>query len=113
MGVHASCRRMGVKAALAALLLMIAGGAHAVAPIYDPVRLNIGVNCRWQQSCERRQLKAMKDARGYIAKYRPPVWRVHLCNKNAARATDRIDWVGFNQCIRNSGLRPSGRSARR
>ena len=106
---------MGVKAALAALFLtMIAGGsAHAVAPIYDPVRLNIGVNCRWQQSCERRQLKAMKDALGYIAKYRPPLWRVHLCNKNAARATARIDWVGFNQCIRNSDLRPSGRARRR
>jgi hypothetical protein len=55
----------------------------------------------------------MKDARGYIAKYRPPVWRVHLCNKNAARATDRIDWVGFNQCIRNRALRPPSRSRRR
>jgi hypothetical protein len=105
---------MGAKAALAALFLMIAGGsAHAVAPIYDPVRLNIGVNCQWQQSCERRQLKAMKDARGYIAKYRPPLWRVHLCNRNAARATARIDWIGFNQCIRNTDLRPSGRTRRR
>lgn len=106
---------MGVKAALAALFLTMiaAGNAHAVAPIYDPVRLNIGVNCRWQQSCERRQLKAMKDARGYLAKYRPPLWRVHLCNKNAARASARIDWVGFNQCIRNNALRPSSRSRRR
>jgi hypothetical protein len=105
---------MGAKAALAALFVMIAGGsAHAVAPLYDPVRLNIGFNCRWQQSCERRQFKAMKDARGYIAKYQPPLWRVHLCNKNAARGAARTDWIGFNQCIRNSALQPPRQTRRR
>ena len=27
-----------------------------------------------------------------------------LCNRNAGRGGYRVDWVGFEHCIRNSGL---------
>lgn len=98
---------MGGRLALAALALVAATTpAHALAPLYDPVVLNIGVNCRWQQSCERRQRHAMKDARKFMATKRPPLWRIQLCNKNARRGPARIDWIGFNSCIRNPTLAP-------
>jgi hypothetical protein len=98
---------MGGKVVVAALALLAAAfEAHAAAPIYDPVVLNIGVNCQWQQRCIGKQRRAMKDARDYIAKTNPPLWRIHLCNRNAARSRDRIDWVGFNNCIRNAALPP-------
>lgn len=99
---------MGRKLAIAALALVgWPGRGHAVAPLYDPVALNVGINCQWQQSCERRQLKAMKQARQFIAKTHPPMWRIHLCNRNARRTAARVDWVGFNACIRNARLAPS------
>lgn len=97
---------MGRMVAVAVLALIGSQvEAHGVAPLYDPVALNVGVNCQWQRSCERRQLGAMADAREFIASAHPPLWRIHLCNRNAARATARIDWVGFDNCIRNFRLK--------
>ena len=97
---------MGKRLVVAALALIAwQGDGAAVAPLRDPSRLNIGVNCQWQQSCERRQLKAMKQARRFVATQRPPLWRIHLCNRNARRGIARVDWVGFNSCIRNTKLR--------
>jgi hypothetical protein len=98
---------MGGKVAVAALAL-IAGAfeAHAAAPIYDAVALNIGVNCHWQQRCIGKQRRAMDAARRYMSKTSVPLWRIHLCNRNAARSVERVDWVGFNNCIRNGALRP-------
>ena len=80
--------------------------ALAAAPLYDPVILNIGVNCQWQPRCERQQHSAMKDARRFIAREHPPLWRIQLCNKNARRGTARVDWIGFSNCIRNYSLGP-------
>jgi len=98
---------MGGKIAVAALALMGAGSeARAAAPIYDPVALNIGVNCQWQPRCIGKQRRAMNDARKYVATTNPALWRIHLCNRNAARSTARVDWVGFNNCIRNAALQP-------
>ena len=98
--------RMGRKLACAALTLVAcASRGHAFAPIYDPVKLNIGISCQWQLSCERRQLAAMSQAHSFIAHQHPPLWRIHLCNRNARRAPTRLDWVGFNDCIRNRKLR--------
>jgi hypothetical protein len=98
---------MGWKVVVAlAALTGIYAPAPAVAPLYDAVSLNIGVNCQWQQRCIGKQRRAMNDARKYIAKYNPPLWRIHLCNRNARRGTERVDWVGFNNCIRNAALRP-------
>jgi hypothetical protein len=105
---------MGAKVALALLALSGAGSeARALAPLYDPVALNIGINCQWQQSCERRQRRAMTNAAQYIAATHPPLWQIHLCNRNARRGPARVDWVGFNGCIRNPGLSPPARHRRR
>jgi hypothetical protein len=96
---------------LAALALAAcAFEARAAAPLYDPVILNIGINCQWQQRCERQQRKAMSDAAKFIAAKHPPLWKIHLCNRNARRGTSRVDWVGFERCIRNKRV---GQSAAR
>lgn len=90
---------------LAALVFAAAASeARATAPLYDPVALNIGISCQWQEKCERRQRRALAAARKYIAAHNPPVSKIHLCNRNAQRGTARIDWVGFNACIRNRSL---------
>ena len=83
--------------------------ARAVAPLYDPVILNIGINCQWQERCERQQRKAMSDAARFIAAKHPPLSVIHQCNRNARRGTARVDWVGFNRCIRNRHLSGYGR----
>ena len=80
--------------------------AHARPPLGDPVVLNIGINCQWQQGCMKTQSKAMKRALKYVRQNRPPLWRVQLCNRNAGRQRLRVDWVGFDNCIRNAVLRP-------
>lgn len=97
---------MGWKLAVA-LAILVAGEApsFAVAPLYDAASLNIGVNCQWQQRCMGQQRRAMKDAQKFVAKANPPLWRIHQCNRNAARSSERVDWVGFNNCIRNPALR--------
>jgi hypothetical protein len=106
---------MGARLALAGLVLLAAASeARATAPIYDPVALNIGINCQWQQACQRRHTKALKSAQRFIAAKHPPLWKIHLCNRNARRSTSNIDWVGFNDCIRNPHLtRPPARHRRR
>lgn len=91
-------------------LVASARPARAAAPLYDPVVLNIGINCQWQQRCQQQQRKAMADAAKFIAAKHPPLWKIHLCNRNARRSTARVDWVGFNRCIRNKQL---GQPARR
>ena len=85
-------------------LVMGARPARTAAPLYDPVVLNIGINCQWQQHCQQQQRKAMADAARFIAAKHPPLWKIHLCNRNARRSPARIDWVGFNRCIRNKQI---------
>ena len=87
-------------------LCALAPNAAARAPLGDPVALNIGINCQWQQSCMKTQGKAMKRALKYVQQTQPPLWRVQLCNHNAGRQRMRVDWVGFDNCIRNPVLRP-------
>jgi hypothetical protein len=79
---------------------------RGAAPITDASALNIGLNCQWQQKCIRNHQSAQKRALKYVEKYKPPAWRVQLCNRNAGRGRLRVDWVGFNHCIRNPDLRP-------
>jgi hypothetical protein len=94
--------------AAAVLAISPAAAIAAQRPmLYDAVALNIGVNCQWQTGCIKQQRVAMKHALGYVAKERPPQWRVHLCNRNASRGGVRVDWVGFNHCIRNASLKPA------
>lgn len=95
--------------ALVVLGLSLSAAANAASTrgqLGDPVALNIGLVCEWQQRCILEQKSAMKKSLKYVAKYQPPQWRVHLCNKNAARSRLRVDWVGFDHCIRNEALRP-------
>lgn len=93
---------------LALPLLLWAGAAHPQPkpPLYDPTSLNIGLNCQWQQRCIKDQQRAMKRALKFVRKGQAPLWRVQLCNRNAGRQRFRVDWVGFDNCIRNSVLRP-------
>jgi|SRR5215218_3155401 hypothetical protein len=94
-------------AATALLWLPTAAGAQRRPLLYDPVSLNIGINCQWQSRCMSGQHKAMKRALAYVAKARPAQWRVQMCNRNAGRSRSRVDWVGFNHCIQNVSLRPA------
>ncbi len=90
------------------LLLSVSSAASAAqwrAPLYDTAALNIGINCQWQQRCMANQQRAKKRALSYVKKKQPPVWRIHLCNRNASRGRNRVDWVGFDNCIRNAALR--------
>jgi hypothetical protein len=99
-----------MKWTIAALLVAIASAAMAAqarVPLYDSIGLNIGINCHWQQKCIRDQQQAMKRALGFVKKRQPPLWRVHLCNRNASRGVNRVDWIGFDNCIRNASLRPA------
>jgi hypothetical protein len=89
--------------------LFLAPGLPA-APLHDPVVLNIGLNCQWQQRCIAQQHHAMKRALSYVSKKQPAAWRVQQCNRNAARSRNRVDWVGFDNCIRNASLKPSPRA---
>jgi len=72
--------------------------------LYDPSALNIGINCQWQTRCMSRQRAAMNRALAYVAKKHPPQSRVHICNRNANRGGYRVDWVGFEHCIKNTRL---------
>jgi hypothetical protein len=103
--------RILAAAALAAILLSASAARTAV--LHDPVALNIGVNCQWQPRCMAQQRKAMKRSLSLVAKTRPPRWRIQLCNRNAGRGGNRVDWIGFDHCIRNSGLRPAAPISRR
>lgn len=82
------------------------GRAHARPPLSDPIKLNIGINCQWQQRCIKTQTKAMKRALKYVKQTPLPLWRVQMCNRNAGRQSLRVDWIGFDNCIRNTVLRP-------
>lgn len=92
--------------AAAAMFLFAAAVEARAAPLHDAVSLNIGLNCQWQQRCMSEQKRAMKRALKYVRKEQPPAWRIQLCNRNAGRRRFRVDWVGFNNCIRNVALRP-------
>lgn len=115
---------MNWKAALTAVVLCFAGAgwaigwpaaahARAAPPLKNPAVLNIGFVCRWQPHCIRKQESAMAVALRHVQSYRPANWRVQLCNRNASRGGTRVDWVGFNNCIRNPNLRPPPKRKRR
>lgn len=92
--------------AIAALLFAVPRAAEAK-PLTDPVSLNIGLSCQWQQRCMSQQKKAMKRALKYVKKEGLPSWRIQMCNRNASKSRSRVDWIGFNNCVRNSELRPA------
>lgn len=88
------------------LLFALPADAAPRRPIlYDPVALNIGVGCQWQAQCMARQRSAMVSALSYVANKKPPQSLVHLCNRNASRGGGRVDWIGYDHCIRNPKLK--------
>ena len=100
-------------AAAALVLLPMEAGAGARPLLYDAVALNIGVNCQWQSYCMAKQRTAMKRSLAYVTKEHPPHWRVELCNRNASRGGYRVDWIGYDHCIRNSALKQPRRNSKR
>jgi hypothetical protein len=101
--------------AIAAAFALQPGRAAAksgAAPLYDPVGLNIGLLCQWQFQCMQQQNRAMDRALRFVRKKRPPTWRIETCNKNASRKRQRVDWVGYDHCIRNQALVPAPRRRR-
>jgi hypothetical protein len=98
-------KRILAATALAVLSTPTDAAQHPL--LRDPVTLNIGVNCAWQPRCMAQQEHAMKSALTYVEKHRLPHWRVQLCNRNASRGGNRVDWVGFDHCIRNPSLKPA------
>ena len=90
----------------AAALLAAADAVCAKAPLHDVVALNIGLTCQWQERCIAQQNRAMKRSLKFVRKEQPPAWRIQLCNHNASRRSNRVDWIGFYNCVRNSDLRP-------
>jgi hypothetical protein len=109
--VVAAMERILAAAAIAAIPFSASAARTPI--LHDPVALNIGVNCQWQTRCIRQQRAAMNRALRYVAQARPPRWRIQLCNRNAGRAGNRVDWIGFDHCIRNSALRPPGLKKRK
>ena len=96
---------------LAGALLAGAGAAgKAAAPLNNPALLNIGLVCKWNARCMKRQERAMARATSYVQKRRPPQWKIQACNRNAARGRNRVDWIGYDNCITNPRL---GRARRR
>ena len=100
-------------AAAAVASVLVCRSAAARPLLHDPVELNIGVNCQWQERCMAAQRTAMKRSLAFVSAKRPPRWRVQLCNRNAARGRYRVDWVGYDHCIRNPALRKPSRTIRR
>ena len=95
-------------------LAVVAGTAGAAAsakvpPLRDPVFLNLGFVCQWQEACIQKQQKAMKQALAYGKSAKPTNWQVQFCNRRATfRRSGRIDWISYNTCIRNPKVRGTG-----
>ena len=106
---------------LAFVAVALCSAAHSAAahaainapPLKNPAVLNIGFVCHWQDRCIDQQRDAMGRALNYVAKVQPAAWKIQLCNRNAGRNGTRVDWIGFNNCVRNPDLRPSPPKARK
>ena len=101
---------MTFRPVLAALIIAAAGTGGAAlaakrAPLTNPVFLNIGFVCQWQDRCVQRQQKAMKRALRHVKARKVPTWKIQRCNRNASRQRGRVDWIGFDNCVRNPRIR--------
>ena len=100
---------MRLPLVIIAAVLGAAGTAAAAAklpPLRDPIFLNIGFVCQWQERWIQSQQRAHRRAIAYVKKSRPPSWKVQLCNRRATlRRTGRVDWISYNHCIRNPKVR--------
>ena len=104
-----------MKLPVVGVAILIAAAGTAVQaktpPLHDPVFLNIGFVCQWQESCIQRQQRAMKKALAYTRRFKPPDWKIHLCNRRAVqRRSGRVDWISYSNCIRNPAVQRSSAS---
>ncbi len=101
---------------LAALITLFAAAAAPAtaqrAPPVHPVVRNINLVCNSQSSCVQRQWRSMQAAFSFMRAKRLPVWKIEQCNRNAAKQRTRIDWIGFNNCIRNPKVKAPTASGR-
>ena len=110
---------MRLTLAFAAIVVGAAGaGGSAVEaklpPLRDPVFLNIGFVCKWEERCISRQKRAMNRALRYVKRNDPPAWKIQASNRIASGTRGRVDWIGYNNCIRNPKIpRTSGYARRR
>ena len=82
-------------------------------PLRDPVFLNIGFVCQWQDPCITKQQKAHKRSVAYVKKNKPATWQVQLCNRRASfRKTGRVDWISYYHCISNQKIAGAASSSR-
>lgn len=102
-------KQIFAASAAASAILAVSSAAAPGRIVHDPVALNIGVNCQWQSSCMTLQRSAMKRSLAYVSAAHPPHWKIQLCNRNASRGGDRVDWVGFDHCINNAALKDDPR----
>ena len=98
---------MARSVVLTSLIAAVALGTSASGQVRrtHPVLSNIGGLCRWQNDCMFKQQRSMRSALEFVGSNRPPTWRVELCNRNASRARNKVDWIGFDSCIRNKRLK--------
>jgi hypothetical protein len=100
--------------AIAFALVAPASAQAKLPPLRDPVFLNIGFVCQWQESCIQKQQRAMKRSLSFVKKNKPPAWKVQFCNRRASfRRTGRIDWISYYNCISNSSLGQASAENRR
>jgi hypothetical protein len=87
--------------------------AAKLPPLHDPVFLNIGFVCQWQDACIAKQQKAHKRSVAYMKKNKPASWQVQLCNRRASfRRTGRVDWISYYHCISNAKIAGAASSSR-
>ena len=109
-----TCMRVPVLAVACVLAGLSAPASAKLPPLRDPVFLNIGFVCQWQESRIQKQQRAMKRSLGFVKKNKPPAWKVQFCNRRASfRRTGRIDWISYYNCISNSSLGQASAGGRR
>ena len=86
-------REIGV-AAIAGIATTVAGSGRASLLEPSVPRVPFGENGQAYGH-------AMAAALKFVRKNAPPRQRIHVCNRNSSRGTDRVDWIGFNKCIQN------------
>ena len=97
---------MTLRLAIAVLMLGSSGALAAKPGVVHPVVRNISTLCKGDKACIQRQWKGMQSAFAYMRAKRPPIWKIEQCNRNASRQRNRVDWLGFNNCVRNPKVKP-------
>ena len=105
--------RLPIVAVAVAVGAAAASADAKLPPLRDPVFLNIGFVCQWQETCITKQQKAHKRSVAFVKKHKPATWQVQLCNRRASfRRTGRVDWISYYHCISNAKIAGAASSSR-